>query len=279
MGSETLLPIGEVARITGVIPVTLRAWQRRHGLIKPQRTEKGHRLYSEADIDLIREILYWLEQGVSIGKVKGLLGQQQQAVTGAADSSWEQARQTLLDSARALAHDRLGKQLRELARLYPTQFFLHRIIEPWLADLATLQRPDRELIERSAQAVLSHFIHQVLTIQTGPTIAVGSIGDAHALSIALVRYELQGLACRSIDLGQVESEQLALVQSRLDADAYVLVLGSGLTGPWFMQHQPEWPEALFLVGQPGNGYRAEGWLDKPFAPHVSDLEDFPPCDI
>lgn len=123
MGSETLLPIGEVARITGVIPVTLRAWQRRHGLIKPQRTEKGHRLYSEADIDLIREILYWLEQGVSIGKVKGLLGQQQQAVTGAADSSWEQARQTVLDSARALAHDRLGNNCGNWPGYTPRNFF------------------------------------------------------------------------------------------------------------------------------------------------------------
>ncbi|HBD10587.1 MAG TPA: helix-turn-helix-type transcriptional regulator [Porticoccaceae bacterium] len=278
MASEALLPIREVARITGVNPVTLRAWQRRYGLIKPQRTEKGHRLYSKADIDLIREILYWLEQGVSIGKVKGLLGQDEHSVT-EVDSSWEQARRDLLDSAKALTHDKLEKQLRELAKLYPTQLFLRRIVEPWLAEMATLPRPDRELIQHSAQAVLTHFIHQVLTIQSGPRIAVGSIGDARALSTTLVRYELQGMACRSIDLGQVKSEQLPLARSRLDADAYVLVLGSGLTGLWFMQHQPEWPEPLFLVGQLGNVYRAQGWLNKPFAQHVSDLEDFPPCDI
>ncbi|MGC9715980.1 MerR family DNA-binding transcriptional regulator, partial [Escherichia coli] len=27
-----------------LIPVTLRAWQRRYGLLKPQRTDGGHRL-------------------------------------------------------------------------------------------------------------------------------------------------------------------------------------------------------------------------------------------
>lgn len=36
MRSEDLLPIGELARRTGVNPVTLRAWERRYGLLKPQ---------------------------------------------------------------------------------------------------------------------------------------------------------------------------------------------------------------------------------------------------
>ena len=41
---EELFPIREVARLTGVNPVTLRAWERRYGLIQPTRTESGHRL-------------------------------------------------------------------------------------------------------------------------------------------------------------------------------------------------------------------------------------------
>ena len=43
---EGWLPIREVARQTGVNAVTLRAWERRYGLIVPQRTPKGHRLFS-----------------------------------------------------------------------------------------------------------------------------------------------------------------------------------------------------------------------------------------
>ncbi len=31
--------IGEVAERCGINPVTLRAWQRRYGLLKPQRSE------------------------------------------------------------------------------------------------------------------------------------------------------------------------------------------------------------------------------------------------
>lgn len=39
--ADGLLPIREVARITGVNAVTLRAWERRYGLIVPLRTAKG----------------------------------------------------------------------------------------------------------------------------------------------------------------------------------------------------------------------------------------------
>lgn len=48
---EDLVPIREVARLTGVNPVTLRAWERRYGLIQPTRTESGHRLYALSDIE------------------------------------------------------------------------------------------------------------------------------------------------------------------------------------------------------------------------------------
>ena len=43
---EKLYAIRDVSDLTGVKPVTLRAWQRRYNLIQPQRTEKGHRLYA-----------------------------------------------------------------------------------------------------------------------------------------------------------------------------------------------------------------------------------------
>ncbi|MBH3309707.1 MerR family DNA-binding transcriptional regulator, partial [Pseudomonas mosselii] len=42
--SFDLLPMRDVVSLTGINPVTLRAWERRHGLISPQRTEGGHRL-------------------------------------------------------------------------------------------------------------------------------------------------------------------------------------------------------------------------------------------
>ena len=276
MASERLIPIREVARITGVNPVTLRAWQRRHGLIKPQRTDKGHRLYSAADIDLIREILYWLEQGVSIGKVKSLLAAPKKTDSRPTDTSWDQARGDLLDLATSLSLDKLDRQLRELSKVYPAPLFLQRIVEPWLADLASLDRPDREILQRCAEAILMQFVHQVLTLKTGPRVAVAAMGKTPAYAIGLARYELLGMAIQSIDIGQLAPDQLSLARERLHVDAYILVLGGGLRGPWFSRYQPSWPENIFYVGPLGRLYQSETWLHRPYAEHVSQLEKFPP---
>ncbi|MCW8276621.1 MerR family transcriptional regulator [Pseudomonas sp. PCH199] len=70
---EELFPIREVARLTGVNPVTLRAWERRYGLIVPTRTESGHRLYSMTDIERVRSILDWIERGVAVSKIGKIL--------------------------------------------------------------------------------------------------------------------------------------------------------------------------------------------------------------
>ncbi len=70
---EELFPIREVSRVTGINPVTLRAWERRYGLIQPTRTESGHRLYSQSDIDEVRSILGWIERGVAVSKVSKIL--------------------------------------------------------------------------------------------------------------------------------------------------------------------------------------------------------------
>ena len=78
-----LYPIREVARLTGVNPVTLRAWERRYGLIQPVRTDSGHRLYSPADIEAVRSILAWLERGVAVSKVGQLLARSAPARGGA----------------------------------------------------------------------------------------------------------------------------------------------------------------------------------------------------
>ena len=67
------VPIREVSRVTGVNPVTLRAWERRYGLIVPRRTLKGHRLYDDSHIHRIQNILAWLNRGVAVGQVKPLL--------------------------------------------------------------------------------------------------------------------------------------------------------------------------------------------------------------
>lgn len=70
---NALYPIREVARLTGVNPITLRAWERRYNLIEPVRTESGHRLYTQEHIDFLHETLRLMNEGVPISRVKAVI--------------------------------------------------------------------------------------------------------------------------------------------------------------------------------------------------------------
>ncbi len=66
MGHRTgVLRIGEVSRRTSVAVPTLRAWERRYELLDPDRTEGGHRLYSERDVERVRAMVHLLDEGWS----------------------------------------------------------------------------------------------------------------------------------------------------------------------------------------------------------------------
>src|SRR5215212_9443727 len=62
-----------VARETGVPADTFRAWERRYGVPRPQRTAGGHRLYSERDIAIIRLLRDRTNDGVNISHAVMLL--------------------------------------------------------------------------------------------------------------------------------------------------------------------------------------------------------------
>ncbi|MFK0313504.1 MerR family transcriptional regulator [Pseudomonas sp. NPDC090233] len=112
---QELYPIREVSRLTGVNAVTLRAWERRYGLIQPTRTESGHRLYSQVDIDDIRRILGWLERGVAVSKVGSILARGQAHVqdtlVGDSAARWQAQVREAVQRFDAVSLDRLFDQV------------------------------------------------------------------------------------------------------------------------------------------------------------------------
>ncbi|MCS7247616.1 MAG: MerR family transcriptional regulator [Anaerolineales bacterium] len=57
-----------VLKETGIRPDTLRAWERRYGIPKPQRSPGGHRLYSQRDIETIKWLMARQAEGLSIAR-------------------------------------------------------------------------------------------------------------------------------------------------------------------------------------------------------------------
>lgn len=140
---EGLYPIRTVSALTGVNPVTLRAWERRYGLVRPQRTPKGHRLYAEADIERIQHILQLLDQGIPIGQTRRLLDSDEarvpmQAETGAA-GPWEDYRERMRRSIARFDAAALEGTYNEALSLYPVNLVTRELLQPLLAELGRRQ--------------------------------------------------------------------------------------------------------------------------------------------
>ncbi|WP_349973379.1 MerR family transcriptional regulator [Pseudomonas caspiana] len=128
------LPIREVARQTGVNAVTLRAWERRYGLIVPHRTPKGHRLYSDEHIQRVMNILTWLNRGVSVSQVKNLIDSRQPD-TSVAGNDWDDLRQSLIKAIGELAERRVDDLFNQAMSLYPPRTVCEQLLMPLLAEL------------------------------------------------------------------------------------------------------------------------------------------------
>jgi DNA-binding transcriptional MerR regulator/methylmalonyl-CoA mutase cobalamin-binding subunit len=70
--SEKVLRIGELSRRVGVPVESLRAWERRYGLLDPSRTQGGFRLYGEGDVARVLAMRANLDRGLSAAEAARL---------------------------------------------------------------------------------------------------------------------------------------------------------------------------------------------------------------
>ena len=65
-------PLRTVVRLTGLSPDVLRAWERRHGVVQPERTDGGTRRYTASDVERLRLAKAAVDAGHRIGGVAEL---------------------------------------------------------------------------------------------------------------------------------------------------------------------------------------------------------------
>lgn len=118
--------IGEFARLSGITATTLRAWQRRYGLLKPERTEGGHRLYSEEDVQQALKILDWVKKGVPIGQVKPLLERPAPRRT----NNWQTLQQNMLQRLQEGKIESLRQMIYDAGREYPRPELVANVLRP-----------------------------------------------------------------------------------------------------------------------------------------------------
>lgn len=89
-----MMTIKKVAELTGVAEHTLRAWERRYGLVEPARSDSGYRLYDDAAVATIRRMLTLVEDGWSPRKAARECARRDQV-----DRDGSRARAELLEAA------------------------------------------------------------------------------------------------------------------------------------------------------------------------------------
>ncbi len=73
-------PIQVVSRRLGLSIDVLRVWEKRYGLVTPARSEGGHRLYSDADIERLRLVREAMAGGRRVGQLAALTEEQLSAL-------------------------------------------------------------------------------------------------------------------------------------------------------------------------------------------------------
>lgn len=148
---QSSMPIRDVAEKTGVNPVTLRAWERRYGLLTPLRTPKGHRLYRQEDVERVIQIQQWLNRGVAVSQVKSLLVDAQsftQAQSANSDSAtdWQP---TLNEACSALLQgqmSRFDQTVNQVGAIYPVSLLVRFFWLPLLDWLGQQSDSERRML-------------------------------------------------------------------------------------------------------------------------------------
>ncbi|WP_213875243.1 MerR family transcriptional regulator [Pseudomonas sp. dw_358] len=231
--SQEWFAIRDVARLTGVNPVTLRAWERRYGLVQPIRTESGHRLYSQANLDEVRLILGWIERGVAVGKVERILSRRESASASPAampanDCTQWQAR--ILSAVRAFDQTALEHLYGQVFATCPLIMVFQDIFMPvWLQLLGERGRfgqlsewlmLDDFLRARTLQRL---HLHAGLSGQQTRVLVGGVPGQCHELELLVAGLMLLGggVQIRMLPFAQ-PVEELSLICDRVKPDALVL---------------------------------------------------------
>jgi DNA-binding transcriptional MerR regulator len=67
--------VSAVQRMLGIPVPTLRNWEERYGLVKPERSGGGHRLYTRSQVEQLRFVQERIDEGAQAAEAHRLLGE------------------------------------------------------------------------------------------------------------------------------------------------------------------------------------------------------------
>ncbi len=232
-----LYPIRTVSDLTGVNAITLRAWERRYGLLEPVRKESGHRLYTQDHIDLINRVVGLLDRGMRIGQAKAHLDAQESAEARLPGGDiWQRYLNHMIASVIRFDEAGLEETYGEALALYPVTKVTERLVTPLLSELG------RRWSEGEGTVAEEHFFafylrnklgarfHHRSKTSRGPRLLLACLpGDRHETGLLMFALAASDCGYETILLGaDMPLEELPAAARKTGSAAIVL---SGLVAP------------------------------------------------
>lgn len=207
--------IKAVVQQTQVNVSTLRAWEGRYGVPQPKRTDHGHRLYSQRDVEIIKWLKLATEDGISISQAVIMLQEEPAPVEqrpqpvprtaperpSIADAGWPNLRTQLYDALLETNVRQAHILLSTAFSLFPIDAVIHDVILPILGDFSArwADGTGSMAVEQIAVQMIRQRLTSLLQIHVshayGPRMIIGATdGEQHdigALILALLM-EQQG---------------------------------------------------------------------------------------
>lgn len=230
--NEGLFPIRTVSDITGVNSVTLRAWERRYGLIKPHRTDKGHRLYTQEDIELIQQVLELIDEGIPISRIRAVVEQTKTASFANTDEvdNWQPYIDAVIDAITQFNEIAIERIYNEVLSIYPVDIVTRKLIVPLLKTLGERwESKQGNVAEEHFFGVylrnkLGARFHHRQQHYNGPKLVAACLpNEQHEIGLLLFALTAHERGFQVILLGgNMPIEELAIVVKKTRADAVVL---------------------------------------------------------
>lgn len=264
--------IKKVSEILDIPTVTIRAWENRYQIITPKRSNGGHRIYSEADINILRwvknqinenglkisEAVYLLKQGVSSSPVED-------NVTADINHNYyvliNRLYEELIDFNTTGAHETIDLAF----SIYYYEDVFHHLFVPILIQLGTEWENHNITVAQehfSSQLIMQRIIQffRILPVHhhLPKALALCPEGENHYIGLMLFSLFMRKKGMEVIYLGPntplnqlgsiIKEKNISVVAVSINSPEYI-----GILEKWIVECLAECPNLQFTLG--GQGFK------------------------